>query len=36
MKYLMDTHVLLWYFEDSPHLPESISTLILFKLINRI
>jgi PIN domain nuclease of toxin-antitoxin system len=28
MSYLLDTHVLLWYFEDSPKLPESVATII--------
>jgi PIN domain nuclease of toxin-antitoxin system len=28
MRYLLDTHVLLWYFEDSPKLPESVATII--------
>jgi PIN domain nuclease of toxin-antitoxin system len=28
MKYLLDTHVPLWYFEDSPKLPESVATII--------
>jgi PIN domain nuclease of toxin-antitoxin system len=28
MRYLLDTHVLLWYFEDSPKLPESVAAII--------
>jgi PIN domain nuclease of toxin-antitoxin system len=28
MKYLLDTHVLLWYFEGSPKLPESVAAII--------
>ncbi|MDR1320845.1 MAG: hypothetical protein LBK56_05395 [Gracilibacteraceae bacterium] len=31
MKYLLDTHVLLWYFEDSPKLPESVAAIIEFE-----
>ncbi|MDR1136644.1 MAG: type II toxin-antitoxin system VapC family toxin [Clostridiales Family XIII bacterium] len=28
MSYLLDTHVLLWYFEDSPKLSESVAAII--------
>ena len=28
MKYLLDTHALLWYFEDSPKLPGTVSAII--------
>jgi len=28
MKYLLDTHAVIWYFEDSPELPEKITELI--------
>jgi PIN domain nuclease of toxin-antitoxin system len=28
MKYLLDTHTLLWYFDDSSKLPDSIATTI--------
>jgi PIN domain nuclease of toxin-antitoxin system len=28
MRYVLDTHVLLWYFEDSPKLPESVAAII--------
>jgi PIN domain nuclease of toxin-antitoxin system len=28
MKYLLDTHVLLWYFEDSPRLSETATAII--------
>ena len=28
MNYLLDTHALIWYFEDSPNISEKITTLI--------
>ena len=28
MRYLLDTHTLLWYFDDSPNLPDSIAAII--------
>ena len=28
MSYLLDTHAVLWYYEDSPKLPESIAMII--------
>jgi len=28
VRYLLDTHTLLWYFEDSPKLPDSIAAVI--------
>jgi PIN domain nuclease of toxin-antitoxin system len=28
MKYLLDTHAIIWYFEDSPKLPQNIADLI--------
>ena len=28
MKYLLDTHAIIWYFEDSPELPQKITELI--------
>ena len=28
MKYLLDTHAIIWYFEDSPELPKKITELI--------
>ena len=28
MRYLLDTHTLLWYFDDSPNLPDSIAAAI--------
>jgi PIN domain nuclease of toxin-antitoxin system len=28
MKYLLDTHAIIWYFEDSPRLPHNIAELI--------
>lgn len=28
MRYLLDTHALLWFFEDSPRLPDYIATVI--------
>ena len=28
MKYLLDTHTLLWYFEDSPKLPGAVAVII--------
>ena len=28
MRYLLDTHTLIWFFDDSPNLPDSVATII--------
>ena len=28
MRYLLDTHTLIWFFEDSPNLPDSVAAII--------